>query len=240
MSTITDSTDVFEITNPELLTRIESINNGTLKDIVTSGQSQEIASYVTGTLSGGELANIVDGNYEVPINDGTVNFMHYEGTGFVDAPTTSTTAIQKTVPAGPITQYNSNATAIQRGRVVQPYGATVDGNGKIVLSSSPNSGSFGANAAYFLGEVNQAVAATSIGISLGKIIDSTLYNVRVLTNKLNSKDNTVGLLFNDPTLYNNLSTTSANAASLLEDLKTHPKRYVHFSLFGKKDKAENK
>ena len=108
MSTITDSTDVFEITNPELLTRIESINNGTLKDIVTSGQSQEITSYVSGTLSGGELANIVDGNYEVPINDGTVNFMHYEGTGFVDAPTTSTTAIQKTVPAGPITQYNRN------------------------------------------------------------------------------------------------------------------------------------
>ena len=68
-------------------------------------------------------------------------------------------------------------------------------------------------------------------------IDSTLYNVRVLTNKLNSKDNTIGLLFNDPTLYNNLSTTTANAASLLEDLKSHPKRYVHFSLFGRKEKT---
>lgn len=67
-------------------------------------------------------------------------------------------------------------------------------------------------------------------------IDSTLYNVQLLTNKLNSKDNTVGLLFNDPTLYNNLSTTTANAASLLEDLKSHPKRYVHFSLFGRKEK----
>ena len=68
-------------------------------------------------------------------------------------------------------------------------------------------------------------------------IDSTLYNVRVLTNKLNSKDNTIGLLFNDPTLYNNLSATTANAASLLEDLKSHPKRYVHFSLFGRKEKT---
>ena len=67
-------------------------------------------------------------------------------------------------------------------------------------------------------------------------IDSTLANIKSLTDKLNSKDNTVGLLFNDPTLYNNLSTTTANAASLLEDLKNHPKRYVHFSLFGKKDK----
>lgn len=68
-------------------------------------------------------------------------------------------------------------------------------------------------------------------------IDSTLYNVRLLTNKLNSKDNTVGLLFNDPTLYNNLSTTTKNAASLLEDLKAHPKRYVHFSIFGRKEKT---
>ena len=68
-------------------------------------------------------------------------------------------------------------------------------------------------------------------------IDSTLYNVRMLTNKLNSKDNTIGLLFNDPTLYNNLSTTTSNAASLLEDLKSHPKRYVHFSLFGRKEKT---
>ena len=68
-------------------------------------------------------------------------------------------------------------------------------------------------------------------------IDSTLYNVRMLTNKLNSKDNTIGLLFNDPTLYNNLSATTSNAASLLEDLKSHPKRYVHFSLFGRKEKT---
>ena len=68
-------------------------------------------------------------------------------------------------------------------------------------------------------------------------IDSTLYNVQTLTSKLNNKDNTIGLLFNDPTLYNNLSATTANAATLLEDLQAHPKRYVHFSLFGRKDKA---
>lgn len=67
-------------------------------------------------------------------------------------------------------------------------------------------------------------------------VDSTLANVKALTDRLGQKDNTIGLLLNDPTLYNNLSATSANAASLLEDLKSHPKRYVHFSLFGKKDK----
>ena len=69
-----------------------------------------------------------------------------------------------------------------------------------------------------------------------KEIEQTLANVKMVTEKLNSKDNTVGLLLNDPQFYNNLNATTANAARLLEDLKEHPKRYVHFSLFGKKDK----
>ena len=69
-----------------------------------------------------------------------------------------------------------------------------------------------------------------------KEFEQTLANVKMVTEKLNSKDNTVGLLLNDPQFYNNLNATTANAASLLEDLKEHPKRYVHFSLFGKKDK----
>ena len=67
-------------------------------------------------------------------------------------------------------------------------------------------------------------------------VDHTLANVKSITDKLEQKNNTVGLLLNDPTLYNNLTETTANAASLLEDLKQHPKRYVHFSIFGKKDK----
>lgn len=69
-----------------------------------------------------------------------------------------------------------------------------------------------------------------------KQVDATLANVKMLTDKLGQKDNTIGLLLNDPSLYNNLSTTAANAASLLEDLQARPKRYVHFSLFGKKEK----
>ncbi|WP_300725005.1 MlaD family protein [uncultured Bacteroides sp.] len=67
-------------------------------------------------------------------------------------------------------------------------------------------------------------------------VDATLTNVRLLSEKLTRKDNTLGLLLNDSALYNNLNATSINAAKLLEDLKEHPKRYVHFSVFGKKDK----
>lgn len=66
-------------------------------------------------------------------------------------------------------------------------------------------------------------------------IDSTLYNVQMLTE--NSIARTTASAYYSMILpLPNLSATTANAATLLEDLKAHPKRYVHFSLFGKKDK----
>ena len=67
-------------------------------------------------------------------------------------------------------------------------------------------------------------------------VDNTLRNVEQMTAKLNSKDGTLGLLMRDPSLYNNLNATMMHADSLMIDLKQHPKRYVHFSVFGKKDK----
>ena len=57
-----------------------------------------------------------------------------------------------------------------------------------------------------------------------------------MTQRLNSNEGTLGLLMRDKSLYNNLTATAASADSLLTDLKAHPKRYVHFSIFGKKDK----
>lgn len=67
-------------------------------------------------------------------------------------------------------------------------------------------------------------------------VDTTLTYVQLMTDKMNRKDNTLGLLLNDSSLYNNLSNTAGSANNLLIDLKEHPKRYVHFSLFGRKDK----
>lgn len=65
-------------------------------------------------------------------------------------------------------------------------------------------------------------------------------NINAMTNdlnsKLNSRDNTFGLLLNDRKLYDNLNHTVSSADSLLINVKAHPKRYVHFSIFGKKDK----
>lgn len=62
-------------------------------------------------------------------------------------------------------------------------------------------------------------------------INATLDNLKLTTAKLNSPDNSLGLLLNDKQLYENLNSTADNASKLLFDLKQNPKRYVHFSLF---------
>ena len=67
-------------------------------------------------------------------------------------------------------------------------------------------------------------------------IDDTLENIHQFTSCLNNNSGSLGLLMNDPCLYNNLNATIKSADSLMIDLKAHPKRYVHFSIFGKKDK----
>ena len=67
-------------------------------------------------------------------------------------------------------------------------------------------------------------------------VNQTLANVQSITDQLNSNTGSLGLLMRDPSLYNNLNTTLISADSLLVNVRQHPKRYVHFSLFGKKDK----
>jgi len=67
-------------------------------------------------------------------------------------------------------------------------------------------------------------------------VNQTLANVKSVTNKINNNKGSLGLLMNDPALYNNLNTTVKSADTLLNNLREHPKRYVHFSVFGKKDR----
>lgn len=67
-------------------------------------------------------------------------------------------------------------------------------------------------------------------------VNATLDQAQQFTEKLNNNKGSLGLLMNDTKLYDNLTSTMGHADSLVIDLKAHPKRYVHFSVFGKKDK----
>lgn len=77
------------------------------------------------------------------------------------------------------------------------------------------------------------LADLDIASTMAKV-DQTMANVQRVTDQLNGKNGTAGLLVNDRALYDNLNATMRSADSLLIDLKSHPKRYVHFSLFGRK------
>lgn len=84
-------------------------------------------------------------------------------------------------------------------------------------------------------KLTENLSAIDVAATMAKV-NTTLDNVEQLTNSLASKEGTIGLLMRDPSLYWNLSNTMRDADSLMIDLKAHPKRYVHFSIFGKKDK----
>ncbi len=67
-------------------------------------------------------------------------------------------------------------------------------------------------------------------------LEQTLNNLKTFTDKLNGNDGALSALLNDRTLYDNLNSTIAHADSLMVNLRENPKRYVHFSVFGKKNK----
>ncbi len=66
--------------------------------------------------------------------------------------------------------------------------------------------------------------------------NKTLAEFSEISQKINRGEGTVGMLINNDSLYNNLNNLAADLDSLIVDLNENPKKYVHFSLFGKKDK----
>jgi phospholipid/cholesterol/gamma-HCH transport system substrate-binding protein len=67
-------------------------------------------------------------------------------------------------------------------------------------------------------------------------LETSLKNLEEITASLNNGEGTAGMLLKDSSLYIRLNETCESANALLEDLKEHPKRYVHFSIFGNKQK----
>ncbi|MGN1247809.1 MAG: MlaD family protein, partial [Paludibacteraceae bacterium] len=69
-------------------------------------------------------------------------------------------------------------------------------------------------------------------------VDTAIDNVNYLIADFRSPNGTVGMLLNDKGLYNHIDSAVVSVDSLLVDLKANPKRYVHFSLFGARDKKK--
>lgn len=99
-----------------------------------------------------------------------------------------------------------------------------------------------------LGQNSQKIDSMITGLSrfstaladsnLGENLAGTAEQLNELLGKINDGDGSVGMLLNDHRLYTSLSEASGNLSKLLADLKEHPSRYVHFSLFGRSERKE--
>lgn len=84
-------------------------------------------------------------------------------------------------------------------------------------------------------KISDTLANANIGKTI-KSLENTLATTDKMMKDLESGKGSAGKLLKDDALYNNLSGASKELELLLADMKKNPKRYVHFSLFGKKPK----
>jgi len=84
-------------------------------------------------------------------------------------------------------------------------------------------------------KLSDTLANANIG-SLVRKIEYTIDNLHGLTEGINNGQGTIGKLMKDDAVYTNLTNATKELEELLRDVKLHPKRFVHFSLFGKKEK----
>jgi len=84
------------------------------------------------------------------------------------------------------------------------------------------------------------VSDTLANANIGEIIrkaEQTLVSVNLLLEGVEKGKGSLGKFINDDAMYNNLTNVSKELEELLREMKLNPKRFVHFSLFGKKAKA---
>ena len=82
-------------------------------------------------------------------------------------------------------------------------------------------------------DISNSISEVDLNLILTNL-DSTISNLNKITHKLNQGEGTIGKLLYDDVLFKNLDDATKNLEELIEDIKLNPKRYVHFSIFGKK------
>ena len=84
-------------------------------------------------------------------------------------------------------------------------------------------------------KLSDSLAEIEVG-KMVKELESTLERFNGIAAQIESGEGSVGKLLKDEELYDNLAGASLQIEKLLEDMRLNPKRYVHFSLFGKRPK----
>lgn len=87
-----------------------------------------------------------------------------------------------------------------------------------------------------LAKLSDTLVDANLGLTV-KNLEATVTNLNKILASVESGEGTLGKLVKDERMYNNLANSSKELEELLREMKLHPKRFVHFSLFGKKDKG---
>lgn len=115
----------------------------------------------------------------------------------------------------------------------EAIGAIIDDVNAVTGALAANAGQID-TAMVNLRTVSDELAAADLAATVEGLNDALTQLNGVLA-MANSRDGSLGLLLNDTALYDSLASASSNLSALLADLKQNPKRYVHFSLFGRKE-----
>jgi|JI9StandDraft_2_1071091.scaffolds.fasta_scaffold42718_2 phospholipid/cholesterol/gamma-HCH transport system substrate-binding protein len=103
---------------------------------------------------------------------------------------------------------------------------------KTVANAEQATGKLGTLTDNLNAELEQAKIAETV-----QELKTTLDNINKIVAGLDNGDGSLGKLLKDEKMYNNLTGASKELEELLKEMKEHPKRFVHFSVFGKKDKG---
>lgn len=87
--------------------------------------------------------------------------------------------------------------------------------------------------------ITDSIAAVNTAEML-KDLSGSISALNTITNSMAEGEGSLGALMQDKGLYDDLRTLTEDAQNLLKDIKDRPKRYVHFSLFGRKDESQDK
>jgi len=127
------------------------------------------------------------------------------------------------------------ATVIKMNKLLTNVNKIVDSSAVSVDESLKNTQKITKNFA----EISETLADAKLGETIAKV-KVTLENVNSLLADMEAGKGTLGKLMKDDTMYINLTNASKEMEELLREMKLHPKRFVHFSLFGKKAKPYQK
>jgi phospholipid/cholesterol/gamma-HCH transport system substrate-binding protein len=137
--------------------------------------------------------------------------------------------------AGTMNHLNNTSASLDKvlGEKQKELAATVDNINKFTHMLSDNSEKMSKTFGK-LETIADTINAADVHASVIKL-KASLENTASMLEKLNKGKGSAGQFLNNDTLYTNLSSSLESLNLLLKDVKSNPKRYVHFSLFGKKN-----